>query len=151
MWQQEWAEPQFKLPYCFDTSTSDNGLLLGVSKRSLKTPAPASPACHKPQSAKALPFETPCGFCLRKACGWSLHSQWITNKTAGAGSLWGLSAHTCHSRNDPQHMRERGVREQDAVAGNLWPGQNSRVVWGGKAYTTAILRKRSVQIAKSWE
>lgn len=88
VWQQEGAELQLSLLYCFDTSASDNGLLLGVSKRSLKAPAPASPACHKPQSAKAFPLETPCGFCLRKACGWSLLSSGSQIKQSESSRSW---------------------------------------------------------------
>lgn len=113
VWQQEEAELQLKLLYCFDTSTSDNGLWLCVSKRSLKTPSPASPACHKPQSAKALPFEAPCGFCLRSTYGWSLLKQ---NRVtaAGVGYHW---------------------ISQVPVSPGLIPGMHVRTLWQGPRLT----------------
>lgn len=109
MWQQEWAELQFKLLHCFDTRTSDNGLWLGVSKRSLKTPVPASPACHRPQSAKDFPFEAPCGFSFRKTYSRTLFSPRITDKTmTGSKVSLGSDSNTCPSRNDPWHVCKRG-------------------------------------------
>lgn len=156
VWQQEYAELQFKLLYCFDTSASDNGLLLGVSKRSLKTPAPASPACHKPQSAKAFPFETPCGFCLRKASSRSLlsprGSQIKPNDSSRSRvSAGSVGTHLTLQKRFLAPVQERGQKEQDGVAGNQSQGQNSTDFWLRKGYTTATLREHSVHIAKSWE
>lgn len=104
---------------------------------------------------KSLSIGTPRGFCLRKACGWSLLSQWIT--TAGFQQEQGLTGISQHTPVPPgmipgsctRKAKGAGCCRKEAVTrAEQQPSGSARAVpqqnWGSK-------HSHSVQIVKSWK